>query len=281
MVVIVTAAVLTIVEHRLLWGYWWRAHSLVADMRAERVEVIAKLAEEESRGELRPATGTGEGVSDWCAGAAPQSCVEGQTLLALFGANAIPPSITGQFDRVLWDRLWTEIGRHSRRAGAYGLGTPASGTVIRFTSQEQTYVWVKYSTHELGNDWHRAVQLLYRLNGSDPELVRSSVYRYQVAGFEDIPLWVLGILNAVVLASVFAVQTARSQPATHGRTPRWKTIGAAVLLLAGLSVGALTLHVVHQYDPWLVVVLIIAALLVASAAYALGEHRQQRQQGHG
>jgi hypothetical protein len=239
-VVVVAAAVLTIVEHRILWGYWWRARSLIADMRAEQVEAIATLAEEEARGELRPVTGTGEGVSDWCGGAAPQSCVEGQTLL-------------------------------------YGLGSAASGTVIRFTSQGQTYVWVKYSTHELEYDWHRAVQLLYRLNGSDPELVRSSVYRYQVAGLEDTPLWVLGILNAVVLASVFAVQTRRGQPATDGPTPTWKTIGAALLLLAGLSVGALTLYVVHRHDPWLVVLLIIAALIVAPAAYALGEHRQQRQ----
>ena len=193
--------------------------------------------------------------------AAPQSCVE-ETLSALFWANAVPPPITRQFDGSLWARVWTAIDRHSRSAGAYGLGSAASGTVIQFTSRGRTYVWVKYATHELEYDWHRAVQLLYQLNGSEPELVRSSVYRYQVAGLEDIPLWLLGILNAVVLASVFGVQTGRGQ---HRRTPRWKAIGAAVLLLAGLSVGALALYAVHQHDPWLVL-LITAAVLAAPAA---------------
>lgn len=262
MIAIVTGGALTLVEHRVLRGYWWRPGSLVADMRADRVQSIARLVEGE-RGELQPTTEAAEDLSDWCGPAGLQTCIEGQTLLALFGRNAVPSSTAGQLDGALWARLWSAVGAHSRSADRNGLGSPASGTAIQFTSGGRTYVWIEYSTHEVEDDWHRDVQLLYVVNGTDPDLVRSRVYRYEIAGFEDIPLWFLWGLNALLVAAVW--ETRLSARGTDSARPLRlaRSVSVALLVLAGLGLATLTLTEIHRHDPWLVVFLITAALLLS------------------
>lgn len=260
-VAIAAGGALTAVEHRVLRGYWRRPASVVAGMKADRLQAVCRLTES-NRGELEPAAGVVD-LAGLCGTSGVRSCVEGETILELLGKNPLPASI-GEIDRAVWPPLWTAVRTHNQSAG---LGTPASGTAVQFTSGGRTYEWVKYSTHELEDDWYRAVQVLYAFTGNQPELVRWSSYRYEIAGLEDTPMWLLWVVNAVVFAIACVIRTTEGRGATQRHSRIWKAVGSGALLLSGSAFGLVALSGVQQHDPWLVVLLITATLMIMSGAY--------------
>lgn len=261
----VAGGVLTLAEHRILWGYWRRPSTIVAGMKADRVQAVSQLTES-ARGELEPA-GVAVDLSRLCGPSGLGSCVEGSTLLELFGNDRVPTSISGEINHSLWPPLWRAVRSHNRGATAQGLGTPASGMAVEFSADGRPYMWVIYSTHELEDDWYRTVQLVYALSGSQPVLKRWSSYRYEIAGLEDTPMWLLWTVNAVVLAMAYAVRITGKHAATQRRSGILTFIGSGVLLVVGTAFGLVALSGVHQHDPWLVVFLMTAALMITCGAY--------------
>ena len=142
----------TAAEHWLLRGYWGRLTSIAADMKADQLQAVCRLTESD-RGELEPAAGVVD-LAALCGTSGFGRCLEGQTILELLGNSPIPRSIPCAIDRGAWSTLWRAALAHNRNATGVGLGTPASGIVVRFTSGSRTYEWVNYSTHELENDWY-------------------------------------------------------------------------------------------------------------------------------
>jgi hypothetical protein len=193
--------------------------------------------------------------------------VEGETILDLLGKNPVPASVPGEIDRAMWPPLWKAIRTHNRSAGVSGLGTPASGAVVQFISGGRTYQWVKYSTHELEDDWYRAVQVLYTFNGNQPELVRWNSYRYQIAGLEDMPIWLLWAFNAVVVGFPCFIPITEGRATARRRNRIWKAVGSGALLFTGSAFGLVALSGVQQHDPWLVVLLMTATLMIMSGTY--------------
>jgi hypothetical protein len=255
----------TAVEHRVLRGYWRRPASVVAGMKADRLQAVCRLTESD-RGELEPAASVVD-LAGLCGTSGLGSCVEGETILELLGKNPVPASIPGEIDRAVWPPLWKAIRTHNQSATVSGLGTPASGTVVQFTSGGRTYEWVKYSTHELEDDWYRAVQVLYAFTGNQPELVRWNSYRYEIAGLEDTPMWLLWAVNAVVVAIACVIRITEGRAAPRRRNRIWRAVGSGALLLIGSAFGLVALSGVQQHDPWLVVLLITATLMIMSGAY--------------
>jgi len=271
-IAIVAGGGLAVVEYRILWGYWQRPVTVISGTKADRVQAVCPL-KEAGRGELVPEAGAVVDLANLCGSSGLGSCLEGETLLELFGNNAVPATIPGEIDGAVWSPLWQAVRIHNQSATASGLGTPAFGTAIQFTSAGRTFEWVKYSTHELEDDWYRVVQVLYAFTGDQPELVRWNSYRYQIAGLEDTPTWLLWIVNAVVLAIGGAYSLTGESPAMLRRNRVLKAIASGVLLFMGLAFGLVALLGVHQHDPWLVVLLITATLtLVSGAAVALVNH---------
>jgi hypothetical protein len=270
----VAGGVLTFVEHRILWGYWGQPEIIVRGMKVDRVEALSQLTES-SPGELQPAAGHVD-LASLCGPWGLRSCLEGKTVLALFGKNGVPNSFTGDIADAVWAGLWKAVRSHNRSATVQGLGTPASGMAVQFGSDGRTYEWVLYSTHELEDDWYQTVQVLYTVSGTEPTLVRWNAYRYQIAGLEDTPMWLVWIINGVVLGIAGASHKAAINATSRRRFLSLNSIGALVLLLIGSVFGLAALSGVHQHDPWLVVFLMTATLMIACGAYMVIQPRMRR-----
>ena len=262
---IAAGGALTAVEHRVLRGYWRRPATLVAGMKADQLQAVCQLAESD-HGELEPASRVVD-LAGLCGTTGLGSCVEGEAVLELLGRNPVPASVPGAIDHTVWPPLWKAIRNHNRSATVSGLGTPASGIAVQFTSGGRIYEWVRYSTHELEDDWYQSVQLLYTLRGNQPELVRWNSYRYEIAGLEDTPMWLLWVVNALVLTLPCAVRITEGGAATRRPYRILRSIGSGLLLLVGSVLGLVALSGVQQHDPWLVVLLIMATLMIGSSVF--------------
>jgi hypothetical protein len=136
---------------------------------------------------------------------------------------------------------------------------------------------VAYSTRELEDDWYRTVQLLYDLGGSQPALVRWNSYRYQIAGLEDTPMWLLWIINTVVLALAYVARDVDLSGLIAGRKRILSLTSGVALLLVGSTVILVALSDVQEHDPWLVVFLLTAILMMVSGAYIAIRSRKRAQ----
>jgi hypothetical protein len=268
---------LTLVEHRILSGYWWHQTSVVAGMTSARVRAVSELTES-ARGELEPATSVVVDLRHLCGWDGLSSCVEGQTAETLFGEKGVPASISNQLDRAEWSTVWNAARIHNHASGVTGLGAPAYGTLMQFSHDHRNYAWLMYRTHEIEDDWHRGVQLLYAVSENHAELVRWNSYRYEIAGLEGIPMWLLWLVNSIVLAVAGGARMITIQGAPSRAVRILKPAATTVLMLLGLAFGWAALAGAARHDPWLVVLLLTAALMIASASL-IGPRRGSKSGG--
>ena len=80
-------------------------------------------------------------------------------------------------------------------------------------------------------------------------------------------MWWLWIVNAAVFAMACMIRVADGGAAVHRRNHIWTALGGGALLLVGSAFGLVALSGVEQHDPWLVVLLLTAALMILSGAY--------------
>lgn len=246
---------ITWIEYRILHGTWRPPRSIVAGTAAERIESVCALTESD-RGQLvtRPRTDLPVPCPSPFA-----RCVDELAGIRL----QAPESSDAPCAPTVWRETWAAALRHNAAARPGGLGTPASGAAIRFVAGNGTFEWVSYSTHEVENDWHYAVQLLFDVRASRPSLVRSQINRYQIAGLERTPIWLIGAVNFFLIVAPVGGRLLFTQRATWVR-PLGFLFGI-VLLSIGILLAAVSARWIVDHDPWLVIMLITAALSTAGA----------------
>src|SRR5262249_23438775 len=150
-----------------------------------------------------------------------------------------------------------------------------AGSTVEFSTAGRTYAWATYSTGEIENDWHRSTQVVFDMSEPVPAALRASVRRYQIAGLEDTPIWLIWSINALVLGRALAAASLAAAPFL---VVRMVTLVGGILIAAlGLALAAAGLRGVHAHDPWLVVALVTATLMcVAGGALGSAAWKQMK-----
>jgi hypothetical protein len=262
-IVTAIAGALAVCEQRMLSGYWFAPDSIASRVHAEHVIGFSSFVASESTARLE--LSTPPDPAGVCGGTlSAYTCDDGRHVAEIFSAAHEPLRPLRTVNPRLWQVVRTQLVRDVTRDPR--LDSPATGVAIEFTRNGSTFIWVQYSTGEIQHDWHRRGEALYSVNADRCRLMDQTSYRYEVAGLEGISAWHLWLLNGILLTvgGAISLRATRNQLGRVQRVATW--IGGITLMVVGGTLGGSILGTIHSHDPWLVVFLITAALLVVPGA---------------
>jgi hypothetical protein len=267
--ILASAAVLSVIEARAVWGYALWPPSLEQNVGAiDRVLALSRV--DFTGGFLQPMTNADLVQQARYCRAAGGQCWGADWILSR-GLDSGLSDTSPQVPAALWRPVWDEFQQQGHGPGMW-IGdrwqsmTPAAGTVVYFRARQQEWLFIGYNTSRGADERYGFAEALYSLGGPRPRLIAQTVYFYDyldhLMGLGAIPLW---IVNTILIVAGAALCRA----AARARHP-FSRAGVAVcaLLLVAVVVGDFHIATFSMTAPGRSpgLIFVVASLILAAPA---------------
>jgi hypothetical protein len=204
-----TAATLSLLENRLLWGFWYTRPSLVENLKGmdELCGVSVLFFEPDLSIKLGPRSEL-DSMAQFCSRPINE-CIEGSLLVQLRRDKRPPQSVPEVNPEILdlaWEHMRSDIlfreGKDSRHPAHSG--HPVRGLAVHFRESGESYILLSYRTSEISEDRHMYLETLLRLPGNNKVVVvRSISFFFEIAGLEFLTVEKLFPINFLLISTLF------------------------------------------------------------------------------